>query len=263
MSDTETTGVEHGHKSWFGLRPPRSVEICLASDFIDRGNTLHNPADEELIQLCGSCGHRVRAFHSEYDGDADTFREYYCPVCFNSCFRDSTVIVTRGYDSRQESKDYVRKYILRRFNQRAWKGDVADVDTDAPQIMIDGMPQPTEVAKTQLAMADIEWDVVCPACGVQESEARFDFHHWDYDRDHGCRMCRDCHNAIHGGERAREQAATTGREWEYDAVKRLHDRVTSNGLTWAEYDAEDFVRRFNIQNNMNAAKAVDEVFSDE
>jgi len=120
--------------------------------------------------------------------------------------------VTHSYDKRQQSNDYAKQYILRRFNQRAWKGEIGDVDSEAPQLMVDEMPRPTHVAKTGLASAGIEWEVVCPVCGVEEENATFDFHHWDYDQDHGCRMCRDCHNAIHGGRRAREQAATTGRE---------------------------------------------------
>lgn len=243
---------------WYDFRPPQSVEICLAADFLEGGNPLDNPADDELVQLCGSCGHRLKAFHSKYDGEPDSFMEVYCPNCFNVCFRHTTVIVTRRL-AKNHSKEYVQEYILNRFNQRAWKGDIADIETEVPQVMVDDLPEPTYVAKQPLEQAEIEWQLRCPVCGVEEGEATFDFHHWDYEEDKGCRVCRECHNAIHGGERAREQAASTGREWEYDAVKRLHQRATESGLNIE--DEFVFRRRFNIRGNADAYRAVDEVLS--
>jgi len=100
--------------------------------------------------------------------------------------------------------------------------------------------------------------VVCPSCGEEAEDSRFDFHHWDYDNDIGCRLCRDCHQHIHRGMRAFEQTKEVGTEWQRDAVPRLYACANSNGL---EFDsAVEFCHRFNIPKGSTAQKAVSELF---
>jgi len=63
----------------------------------------------------------------------------------------------------------------------------------------------------------------CPLCRSQRTD--LDYHHWCYEPDVGCRLCRQCHKKIHGGERVREQKVTAESrgyyDWVYDALENL------------------------------------------
>jgi hypothetical protein len=67
----------------------------------------------------------------------------------------------------------------------------------------------------------------CPLC---RSDATLEFHHWDYDRDIGIELCRDCHNAVHGGADGRvaiqqNRAEYYGAEnWHVPAIGNLAER---------------------------------------
>lgn len=60
----------------------------------------------------------------------------------------------------------------------------------------------------------------CRLCG---SEDDLDFHHWKYDGDVGCPLCRDCHSYIHEPEGGRP-GETAGNEWLETAFPRLVER---------------------------------------
>lgn len=68
----------------------------------------------------------------------------------------------------------------------------------------------------------------CPLC--RRDDVSLEFHHWDYDEDIGVEICRDCHNAIHGGEEGRvaiqqNRAESYGVDhWHVEAIDRLVQR---------------------------------------
>ena len=60
----------------------------------------------------------------------------------------------------------------------------------------------------------------CRLCGVEED---LDFHHWRYQDDVGCPLCRQCHSYIHEPEGARPGEGP-GNEWLEAALPRLVER---------------------------------------
>lgn len=44
--------------------------------------------------------------------------------------------------------------------------------------------------------------MICPLC---REEKPLDFHHWDYRKNIGINLCRQCHREIHQNHRARTQ----------------------------------------------------------
>lgn len=83
----------------------------------------------------------------------------------------------------------------------------------------------------------------CPIC---LETAALDFHHWDYDRDIGIHICRDCHTELHDGVRARDQteAAPGDEDWRVDASNNLigmHESRHGRADSW-----DEFFERYNI-----------------
>jgi len=60
----------------------------------------------------------------------------------------------------------------------------------------------------------------CPLC---KFEKRLDYHHWDYQNDVGCRLCRECHQYIHFPTNAKP-SETVGNEWVAVALGQLVER---------------------------------------
>ena len=82
----------------------------------------------------------------------------------------------------------------------------------------------------------------------QDAES-IDFHHWDYELDVGVRLCRECHESIHDGLRARDQTemAPEGETWKVDAGLNLintHEHIHGVADSW-----DDVFERYNIPNN--------------
>jgi hypothetical protein len=117
--------------------------------------------------------------------------------------------------------------------------------------------------KLQSSLYNHGWFARCPACGYAEcyEDREFDFHHWEYEDEVGCCLCRNCHEHIHDGSTAEEQSRTTGRDWRYDAVKRLLKLSQQNGLSFER--EHGFIARYNIPESGAARSAVSEVFADE
>jgi len=65
----------------------------------------------------------------------------------------------------------------------------------------------------------------CPLCHSTKHMDELDYHHWNYQWDVGIHLCRECHNGLHDGKRAREQTAeATGDEsWKVAALENLRD----------------------------------------
>jgi len=86
----------------------------------------------------------------------------------------------------------------------------------------------------------------CMCCGASEIDARIDFHHWDYQTDIGVHLCRDCHNFVHEGVRARDQSKESphGEDWRIPTVNRmvgLHENTNGAVKSW-----DRFLERYNI-----------------
>lgn len=73
-----------------------------------------------------------------------------------------------------------------------------------------------------IVMSDRSGDELdrCRLCG---SEDELDFHHWRYEDDTGCPLCRDCHSHIHEPEGGRPGEGP-GNEWMEVALPRLVER---------------------------------------
>lgn len=86
----------------------------------------------------------------------------------------------------------------------------------------------------------------CACCEQRNSEAKIDFHHWDYINNIGIHLCRECHTYIHEGKRARSQTAESpkGEDWRIPTVNRLiglHEQIHGRANTW-----DEFFERYNI-----------------
>ena len=71
---------------------------------------------------------------------------------------------------------------------------------------------------------------------------RLDYHHWDYEIDVGCRLCRDCHEYIHEPEGARP-SETPGEEWVEVVIERLVSRYSEHH-SWLK--PERILKQFSI-----------------
>jgi len=209
-------------------------------------------AEHRHVQICGSCGHWLSGVHAGYfdrDGVDDQFadgsfagglRESLCPKCGTALFR-WTMLVTSLSSARRLSDTDVQQYLIMRGFRDYWKGDQSTRLGDG---YVDTTKHRLRSVISPITSND---DLIprCPACARPEPKCRaeFDFHHWDYDNDIGCRLCRWCHNHIHRGMKAREQAELTD-GWRADAERRLLNHCQDEGLRFAS--VRDFQRRFNI-----------------
>jgi hypothetical protein len=230
--------------------------------------------DSRYVHICGACGHWLHAVHdtwfNHFDSDseiADTdfggmLMETLCPDCGAALFRDGSVVAPLG-SAKELTSEQVRKHLLAVANHKFWSGwteyskiscnpyrDHEFVDTTA-DVLEHSLYDHTNRSRRYKAR--------CPACARPASDAQvaFDFHHWDYDDDIGCRLCRECHSYIHQDKTAEEQSETTGEAWEYDAVERLAE--LSGALI--KLSKQEFVNRFNIPRESTAFDAVQETFS--
>jgi len=209
-------------------------------------------AEHRHVQICGSCGHWLSAVHGSYfdrDGVDDQFadapfagslRESLCPECGTVLFR-STMVVTSLNSARRLSDADIQQYLIMRVLRDYWKGDNSTR-------LGDGYIDTTEHHLRSVVSHITSTDNLmprCPACARPEPKCRaeFDFHHWDYDNDIGCKLCRWCHDYIHRGMKARKQEELTD-GWRADAERRLLNHCQDNGLRFNS--VRDFQRRFNI-----------------
>ena len=84
----------------------------------------------------------------------------------------------------------------------------------------------------------------CPLC---DDEADLEFHHWDYDKNVGVMLCRECHNYIHEGEGGRVAVQQNraehygGDHWHERAILQLivrdlkHGGIEEAGVSAGEY----------------------------
>lgn len=227
---------------WFRTKPYNTPQIKTAAEVLN--GTLPRDLGERYIHICGACGHWLGAVHNGYFDDNPQARrdppafikelmESLCPECGTAIFRHGGVVAQHS-DAKiiSRGKLNVRPYILNKLDIMFWRG------ADEMEVL------------TPFRDGSYDYSPRCPACGMATSYdgLTFDFHHWDYDEDIGCKLCRDCHSHIHRDMRAGEQAELSD-GWRRDAVKRLHRLSAANGLEF--HRVGEFKRRFNIPNSMN------------
>jgi len=79
-----------------------------------------------------------------------------------------------------------------------------------------------------------------PTCPICLETGGLDFHHWDYERDIGIHICRECHTHIHDGVRARDQTemAPGDETWRVDAMLNiigLHETNHGRADSWDQF----------------------------
>ena len=235
---------------WFRHRPHQGRgDFCLGQDFVDVEEPPLNidATDEWIIQVCPACGGRLTAYHTGFSGMASDFKECVCGHCYATLFRNTTVILTQTAAEQNDdrfSTGHLQNYIKDRADKMFWRGEMASVSLQVMQ-GVDDPPTPL-LGNVENINRVVEggWEPRCPCCGESESYVdSVDFHHWDYENDVGCHLCRDCHSHIHRGMTASEQGELTD-GWRRDAIRRLYERSTSMGL---RFDVcPDFADRFNI-----------------
>lgn len=239
----------HWQLSTYGSQPGAYLgEEILSSVFPE-------PGAGRYVSMCGNCGHLMNAVHGGFfetmdsadrngaSGFFDMLAESLCPECGGALFRWSIIVTSYAISRQIRDKGDPSLFIKRYANTRYWRGESGGAGAH----------------KSKLGALGQEWEPRCPACAypARATDGReFDFHHWDYDDDIGCRICRDCHSFIHRGKRARDQVENG--DWESDAVQRLYDRGVNHGLSF--HNPEQFMVRFNIPDNLSAI--VSEVISD-
>jgi hypothetical protein len=236
---------------WFQHTTPSTGgdSFCLGVDFLDVDEPPLNldSYDDWMVQICPVCGGRLTAYHDGYAGMAADFKETACGHCFTPMFRHTTVITTQT-DADQKpihlNVQNLQRYIKKRADRAFWHGDMARV-SPAMSCGMDTVPWPVCGAKVELNdVVETRWEPRCPCCGKSEVYLdEIDFHHWDYETDTGCNLCRECHSHIHRGKTATEQAKLSD-GWRRDAVRRLFQRSTEHGLEFKR--PFHFSHRFNI-----------------
>jgi hypothetical protein len=87
----------------------------------------------------------------------------------------------------------------------------------------------------------------CPLCESSGNDIQdLDFHHWDYDKDIGVHICRECHNTLHDGMRAHQQTQISpdGETWRTDVILNLintHENIHGALNSWNQ-----LFERYNI-----------------
>jgi len=227
----------------------------LASDIRTGADVLNGNfppnAEDRHVQICGSCGHWLSAVHGSYfdrvgvdDQFADSsfasnLRESLCPKCGTGLIRGMTLVASLT-DARCLSHTDVQDYVIMRACRDFWRGgDPTQIRGDYIDLTGNRLMRISDILSNHDLMPR------CPACARPEPKCRavFDFHHWDYDNDIGCKLCRWCHNHIHRGMKARKQEELTD-GWRADAERRLLKHCQDNGLRFTS--VRDFQRRFNI-----------------
>lgn len=219
---------------------------CVAADVL-KGDLPRDPSEtDRYVNICGNCGHWLGAVHSDYfeslsapyDEAESThsfigsLMESLCPECGAGVFRHGQVLMAYQDAVAAKKEPYnVTTYVKERANFDFWSGSVYGLF----------------FIESRFLDFDDGYVARCPSCGWAEGWGGrdFDFHHWDYDEDIGCMLCRECHSHIHRDMRASEQAELSD-GWRRDAISRLYERSTSRGLSFD--GAHGFINRFNIPN---------------
>lgn len=192
---------------WFDHMPRVSNDtphtVKLSADVLS-GDLFEN-RDSRFIHICGSCGHWIGAVHAKWFDSFDSerqivnsesafvsgLRESLCPECGSACFRHGSLVAPLETAHRLRRYCDATRYIFNRADDLVWNGE------EALHQHMEG------------ELFDHGFFARCPACGFAEQygdyEREFDFHHWDYENEIGCRLCRECHTHIHDGMKAREQ----------------------------------------------------------
>lgn len=86
----------------------------------------------------------------------------------------------------------------------------------------------------------------CPLCTTSDRE--LDFHHWKYDPDIGCALCRECHETIHEYMRAENQSERSySGSWVDRAIPKLIRRHRLNrSLPSSNASVWEIKHRYNI-----------------
>jgi len=177
--------------------------------------------------------------------------EVLCPSCDNACFRRSVVVATKKIaEKRLSDRQSVQQYVRDRAHWDFWQSKVASSGTpDDEAAFLMSSETPVTSHLIQSSIEPVSWEPYCPVCGCDESDNEFDFHHWDYERDIGVQICRDCHDYAHDGRRVSD---TSGSGWETEALKRLITRMKEK-----EPDNRLSERRLNFPSEKRAAKQCD------
>jgi hypothetical protein len=238
-------------KHWYDNIPSPYPHLVTAADVLS-GQLPREPSDvQRYVHICGNCRHWLSAAHSHYFnnvtppydkaqdkncrpwGFAGDLMESLCPKCGAANFRWGSVVMAY-YDAKLNKKHRDGPSLTRYIHNRA---DIAFWSATEDSIML------------EMGLKDIgNYAPRCPCCGyaVSYGDREFDFHHWDYENDLGCHLCRECHSHIHRGLTVSEQEEKTG-NWKRDAINRLYTKSVDNGLTFT--NKSGFIRRFNIKSN--------------
>jgi hypothetical protein len=242
-----TVGVcneDHIGDHWYKHRHKDSPQILLAGHILDGKRPFRGDDADRYVRVCGACHHMNGAVHGGYfdqfegplhevDGSfVDGLRETLCADCGATLFRDGQLVMAYSDAVQARHEMNLTEYVKNIADIRFWHGRVGGKFFD-----------PGEGLRSKLL--DLHYKPRCPCCGYATvyGDREFDFHHWDYENDEGCILCRSCHSYIHRGEFVSDQRDTVD-DWKTDAIQRLHDRATGKFL---ELDnARDMVSRFNI-----------------
>jgi len=114
-----------------------------------------------------------------------------------------------------------------------------------------GVENPTQTTCPDCDGSHQPYRVACAACRSPAEMCELDFHHWDYDDDVGCLLCRECHDYIHEPEGARPSEAAGG-AWVWEAVPRLADLQQKVGAHPVEEEDVSPIEWYNIPEDFNA-----------
>lgn len=241
-------------RHWFDHTPGDTPYITTAGDVL-RGRLPRERNDvRRYIHICGNCQHWLGAVHNSYfenltppydepEGEhlrppsfISNLMEAFCPKCGAVNYRQGSLVMAHS-DATQVEKEGMNltRYLHNRADITFWRSQMG------------GPESPLAASSIEMPMYDIgDYNARCPCCGyaVAYGDREFDFHHWDYDDDVGCQLCRECHSHIHRGMKAAEQDDLTG-DWRRDAIARLYERATKHGLKFNT--AHGFIQRFNIK----------------
>jgi hypothetical protein len=231
----------------------RNESIKVSSDILD--GDLLEPQSSRFVHICGSCGHWLSAtptLRDEDNREYETFQQRlnhsFCPNCGEKNMAYTSVVAPKTTANNLMLED-IQRFICNWADKLFWAGGWDEqVFKETQQVL-------------EEELKSFEWSARCPACGyaVCYDGCEFDFHHWDYENDIGCCLCRRCHKYIHRDMRASDQADETGREWQYDAVKRLHWLSQQHQIPTTQ---QDFIERYNIPQDSIAHSATVESVTD-
>lgn len=94
----------------------------------------------------------------------------------------------------------------------------------------------------------VDNETTTDACPLCDTSTDLEYHHWDYDKNIGIHLCRECHNCIHEGNHGRVSIQQNkaeyygGDHWHERAVTQLiirdleFDGVRKTGITPGVYN---------------------------